>query len=256
MSALWQPLRDELRLCRADGLDVPLWWRDDDAIRPTPALDRLTDMAARVGVPVHLAVIPALAEPALGAYLRGNDGLIALVHGWAHENHAPEGDKKAEFGHPRSDGAAEIAKAVARLERLCGPHLLRVFVPPWNRFDNSFIDALRSSGFRGLSAFVARQTPMAAPGLLRINTHVDPIDWRGTRGLIMPETIIAGAVDRLRARRTGTEDATEPLGLLTHHLVHTEDVWQFTETFLNEMLAGGAEPASIARLTEPDHEQT
>ncbi len=250
MSTLWQPLRDELRLCRADGLDVPLWWRDDDATRPTRALDRLTALGQRIGIPVHLAVIPAHAEPALGDHLRDKDGLIALVHGWAHENHAPEGAKKAEFGHPRPDGAAEIATAIARLECLFGPHLLRVFVPPWNRFDDSFISALTGSGFRVLSTFMARQTQMAAPGLLRINTHIDPIDWRGTRGLVMPAQIIAGAVDRLRARRAGTEDGTEPLGLLTHHLVHTEDVWHFTETFLSEMLAGGAEPASIARLTE------
>ena len=59
-----------------------------------------------------------------------------------------------------------------------------VFVPPWNRIAPALLPRLRALGFRGLSTF--RRSPrraQPAPGLAQINTHLDPIDWRGGRGL-------------------------------------------------------------------------
>lgn len=47
-----------------------LWLRDDDAVAPSPALDRLAGLSERFALPVLLAVIPMLAEPALAAALR------------------------------------------------------------------------------------------------------------------------------------------------------------------------------------------
>ena len=51
----------ELARWRAEGLSLPIWWRDDDAIAPTPALERLLALAEQFEAPLHLAVIP---EPA------------------------------------------------------------------------------------------------------------------------------------------------------------------------------------------------
>ena len=91
------PLDHELDLWEKESLTLPLWWRDDDAIAPTPQLDRLSEMSQRLGLPVHLAVIPKLAEEALAEHVRVRPNLLPVVHGWAHENHAPEGEKKSEF---------------------------------------------------------------------------------------------------------------------------------------------------------------
>ena len=63
----WSPLRRCLAACRAERCTLPFWWRDDDAIEPTPALDRLDALAATLDIPVHLAVIPDPARQSLAA---------------------------------------------------------------------------------------------------------------------------------------------------------------------------------------------
>ena len=85
-------------------------------------------------------------------------------------------------------------------------------------------------------------------GLPQINTHIDPIFWRGHRGLVDPDEIIANLVTTLRDRREGRTDVTEPLGLLTHHLVHTEAVWDFSRDVMQVMLEGGARPADLRAI--------
>ena len=49
VSAAWQKFADELARWSDAGREVELWWRDDDAARPTPALDRLLRLAADGG---------------------------------------------------------------------------------------------------------------------------------------------------------------------------------------------------------------
>ena len=65
----WTPLRQELALWRSQGLELPFWWRDDDAVEPTPALAQLADLSRAVAVPVHLAVVPKFATEALAGTL-------------------------------------------------------------------------------------------------------------------------------------------------------------------------------------------
>ena len=62
MTPDWTPLETELARWSAQGRTLPLWWRDDDAVAETPALRKLTELSERLGLPVHLAVIPAAAE--------------------------------------------------------------------------------------------------------------------------------------------------------------------------------------------------
>ena len=88
----WRPLMVELEVWQSTGLSLPLWWRDDDAVTITPQLDRLTALSDRLGLPVHLAVIPQDADDALTGHILDNSCLIPVVHGWAHQNHAPQGD--------------------------------------------------------------------------------------------------------------------------------------------------------------------
>ncbi|WP_299402538.1 polysaccharide deacetylase family protein [uncultured Roseobacter sp.] len=240
MSIDWSPLHTELALWRAEQMVLPLWWRDDDAIAATSELDRLARLSDDLSLPVHLAVIPAHAEASLATMVTAHSNLIPTVHGWAHENRAPSGSKKAEFGHPRVGANDELQRALSTLRGLFGPSLVPAFVAPWNRLHPSFMQNLSDLGYAAVSTFLPRPSAHPAPGLLAVNTHIDPIDWRGTRGLLDPDRIITDAVAQLQARRRGDVDRTEPFGYLTHHLVHTPDVWTFSHAFLSEMLNGGA----------------
>lgn len=242
----WSPLRRELALWRAERLVLPFWWRDDDAVAVTPALDQLAAMAEDLDLPAHLAVIPAEAEAALASYIADTQHLIPVVHGWSHENHAPDGQKKAEFGQPRAGATASLAQGLTHLQQLFGPRLLPAFVAPWNRLHPAFLPDLAAAGYRIVSTHGLRAAAQAHPGLLAINSHIDPIDWRGTRGLVGPDTIIDQTVAHLQARRQRAEDNGEPLGYLTHHLVHIAEIWSFSHAYLSELQAGGARSTPLS----------
>ncbi len=240
MNIDWSPLKNELAIWRQEARTLPLWWRDDDAIGDTPAFQRLTAMANELSLPVHVAVIPEPAQSTLVDACAATPWAIPVVHGWTHKNHAPEGQKKAEFGHPRADAITQTAMALARSKTLFEDALLTMFVPPWNRIDTEIIAQLAHQGYNALSTYTPRSVRFAAPGLVQINTHMDPINWRGGGGLVSPDTQIAALVQLLVNRRNGRTDADEPLGFLTHHLVHDTAIWDFTQACLSTLLHGGA----------------
>ncbi len=248
MTTDWHPLTTELAIWRAEGRALPLWWRDDDAVAETPELARLAGLAETLQLPVHLAVIPKLAEPSLPAFTANHRLIVPVVHGWQHENHAPEGEKKAEFGQPRADALAQTAQGLTRLQDMFGLAMLPMFVPPWNRLAHGLRAELAQVGYRAVSTFLPRTAAHPAHGLTQINTHIDPIFWRGGRGLVPPDQQIANIVRLLQDRRAGLTDAAEPMGFLTHHLVHDADVWGFTHDCLAVLLDGGATPADLRNV--------
>lgn len=245
----WHPLQDELQTWQADNLRLPLWWRDDDAVTVTPELDQLVAMADELELPVHLAVIPRDADADLATYVRGNPWLVPVVHGWAHQNHAPATEKKAEFRlhRPVMDVVADAQRGMVRLQDMFGDQLCPMFVPPWNRISPEIAEHLPDLGLRILSTATPRKARLAVPGMEQINTHLDPIDWKGSRGLMPPEVLVARTVDLLRDRREGRADNSEPFGVLTHHLVHDPDIWAFTRDILRHLLDG---PGYVWTATE------
>ncbi len=253
MTPDWTPLKRELEAWRDARLTLPLWWRDDDAIAPTEPLGRLVALSDRLRLPVHLAVIPARAEPALATALSVHPGLIPVVHGWAHRSHAPEGEKKAEFGahRPLPEIEAEVRAGFDRLRDLFKDNLRPMFVPPWNRIAPKVETRLPALGFSMLSTFTPRKTPEAALGLARVNTHLDPIDWRGSRSLVEPGQLIAQVARQLADRRAGRADNAEPYGILTHHLVHDTAIWDFTAELLERLMTGPATPWTAPKLKGP-----
>ncbi|MCV6585966.1 MAG: polysaccharide deacetylase family protein [Marinibacterium sp.] len=234
------PLRDELAIWRDTGQTLPVWWRDDDAVAPTPALDQLSRLSARYDLPVHLAVIPEPSTRALGSWLRDAPHMVAVQHGFAHRSHAPLTEKKAEFGAHRPRGAMldDITQGQALLRDRLGLPIAPIFVPPWNRITPDLSPGLAQAGFRALSTFAPRTRPEAAPGLAQINTHLDPIDWKGSRDLADPARLTAQIVAQLQDRRAGRTDPREPYGLLTHHLVHTSRIWDWTDALLDTLMSG------------------
>ena len=229
----WSDLSEELDAWRGEGRIASMWWRDDDAAAPGPALDRLAGIAREHAVTVGLAVIPALASDALAPWIE-SARVEVLQHGWAHRNHAAAGAKKCELDGGRADGAviAELSRGFEKLQGTMGGSWRPVLVPPWNRIDPALIPALPRAGFRGLSAFGPRPAAMPASGLGQTNCHADVVDWRGGRGFVGRGRAIAAVAGHLAARRARSVDPAEPTGLLTHHAVHEEETWTFLARFV------------------------
>ena len=241
MKQQFQPVIAELRLWRDQGLTLPLWWRDDDAIAPSQALDRLLALAEGFDAPLHLAVIPRCAEDALAQRLQEAAHALVLPHGWQHRNHAPPEEKKAEFGAHRPTPVVldEVTRGWRRIEKIFGPQALPVFVPPWNRISPAVVEGLAECGPSAVSTFLPRQTKYPSPNLLQVNTHLDPIAWRAGGGLMDPAALAAEIIAQLIDRREGRTDNSEPFGLLTHHLMHDERVWSFTATLVEILIESG-----------------
>ncbi len=233
----WRALDEELGRWVAAGLRCPIWLRDDDAVAATPALDRLLARCAAAGVPLGLAVIAADATPSLLEPLARHPGAAVLVHGWAHQNHAPAGVKKAEFGdtRPATDRRDDAARGLDRLRALYGPRVLPLFVPPWNRLGADTPALLLAAGYLAVSGFGPRTAAQAPPGLLWLNTHVDLIDWRGSRSAVDTDALLGGLCRHLADRREGRSDPAEPIGLLTHHLVHDAAIWRLFDRLLDRL---------------------
>ena len=235
----WGVLSVELSQWRASGRTPTFWWRDDDATAPGKALDRLLAIAAGLRAPVALAVIPAAAEAALAERL--DDARVSVLqHGYAHANHAPDGDRKAELGHHRTLAVmlAELAEGARRLAGLFGGRSRPVLVPPWNRIDPALVALLPGIAFSGLSTYRARPSAHPAFGLTLVNTHVDIVDWRARR-FVGEAAALTLAVHHLAARRAGHVDEAEATGLLTHHAVHEPDAWRFVERLIAAVRTGG-----------------
>ena len=234
----WDELARECAAWDAAGQAATWWWRDDDAVGDTPALRQLL---ATAGGPIGLAVIPAGLHPGLAAALAAHPDARVLQHGYAHRNHGREGERKSEFPDSRAwpEKEADLRAGMQGLRAAFGDRFLPVLTPPWNRIGPATVAKLQSLGYRGLSRYNAREAERLE-GLVLVNTHVDVIDWRGSRGFLGEEPCLVQFRDHLRARRRDEVEPGEPTGLLTHHLVHDPATWRFLEKlrdFLSNQVA-------------------
>ncbi len=222
------PLGEELTRCAEVGLTMTFWWRDDDAIYPSAALDRLLALTERFGLRPLLAVIPAKASPVLAERLSQAPVDVAQ-HGYAHANRAPRGQKPCEF--PDSLESAEAWRLLRdghrRMDALFGNSWLPIFVPPWNRFADKHVPLLRDCHFSVYSGSVPLPGP--PPGLKNLHSPVDIMQWRPERRFAGIEACMERLVREIAARREGRWSADDPIGLVTHHLVHDEGAWGFLE---------------------------
>ena len=221
----WQDLEDEAASWQEAGRRAALWWRDDDAADAGPALDRLLALHRESGVPLALAVVPALATRTLADRLAGEAGVDLLQHGYAHANHATGSEKKIELGlqRPAMHVLGDLGTGRMAMEQLFGDRPLPVLVPPWNRIAQPLVPTLPEIGFTGLSTFGARKRVHPVKGLLEINTHVDVIDWKDGRRFVGEATALDALVAALRRSR----ETNEPIGVLSHHLAMDDGTWDF-----------------------------
>jgi hypothetical protein len=244
----WDDLARECAAWGESGRLATWWWRDDDAVAATPALDRLLLTAHG---PIALAVIPAGLQPDLAPRLKQNPEAAVLQHGYAHRNQAPAGGRKSEFPDERDLSAIErdLADGFRKLSAAFGARFVPVLTPPWNRIGGRTVAILQSIGFIGLTRYLPRAAE-SLHGVNLVNTHVDVIDWRGRNG--PPGGFLGEAacldlfIGHLQARRLGSVDLNEPTGVLSHHLVHDPATWRFLEK-LRDFLANQA----ATRLLDP-----
>lgn len=231
----WHQLHAELDRWQNTGLDLDIWLRDDDAVEPTARLEQLLGLSRSFSIPVLLAVIPALAGQPLAARLLDEPLILPCQHGWRHVNHAPNGEKSAEFGHhrPLDILLADVEAGRNRFLALFPRHAASIFVPPWNRISPLLVKCLPDLGFNQLSAFKP-VTQQETDGLRVINPDIDIIDWKAGR-ILRPaadiEHDIVARLDELRIARP----LRPSLGLLLHHLVHDSDAWTLLESLMTAL---------------------
>ncbi|WP_350334189.1 polysaccharide deacetylase family protein [Coralliovum pocilloporae] len=202
---------------------IILWWRDDDAIEDTDTLQTMLALQERHAVPLGLAVIPKTATQSLVDSIRDRNQVTVLQHGWQHVNHAPITEKKRELGLHRGLDAAisDLHEGKSRLSRMFGDQFAPILTPPWNRISEEVVQAAESTvGLPGLTTF--NKAPPHKPH--QCNTHVDIIDWRGSRGFVGWQALADIMTREIEDRMVSGSD--EPIGILSHHLVHDDGCWQ------------------------------
>ncbi len=222
----WDPLRAKLDQWQNDGRALRLWLRDDDAVEPTPQLDRLLNLVTNHAVPIALAVIPGKTGKPLADRLSNTERIEVSVHGWTHTNHAPADQKKMELGlhRPIETVLGELATGFATLQALHGSRFVPLLVPPWNRVATEVMAGAVAIGFEACSIY-GPEKPAPLP---QINTHVDIMNWRGGGGGHTPERLVPALIAAL-------EDSLEhgrAVGVLTHHLVHDDVAWNGLEQLM------------------------
>lgn len=227
------------------GHSVPFWWRDDDAIEPTPALDRLLAIANRHGIEVALAVIPRDVHATLADRLAGEPLASVLLHGYRHQNfqNKARGEKAAELGSRRDpdEAIAELRAGAARLSALFAERFQPVLVPPWNRIAPQIARRLPEVGVRALSTF----TVFHPRAFAQVQTHIDMIKWKKNRRFIGWRSAALRFDFHLARRRTNPD---EPIGILSHHLAQTDASFDFLDRVFE--ILGEHPGARFARVGE------
>jgi hypothetical protein len=231
----WNWLGRELDRWHDSGQSAHFWWRDDDAVEPGAELERLLQLSESRASPLSLAVIPAGLKPQLADSLQDYPQVSVLQHGYSHQSHASPGTRKLELGGNRATALLleDLQRGFQVMQQQLGARFTPVLVPPWNRIDERIVTCLVDLGFVGISNMRVRRKAFPAPGLLQVNTHLDPVNWRHRRGFIGLYPAIAILIQHLAARRSGYRDIAEPTGILSHHLVHNEAVWRFLGDLLD-----------------------
>lgn len=227
----WADLDAELSLWRAQGMTPTFWVRDDDVQRPTADLDRLIALCDRADAPLHLAAIPKGLDAGLAPHVNGHPDVWVLQHGFAHINCAPKSERASEFGPSRSldEITHDLVTGWDILSSSGFDRLLPVFVPPWNRVRDHFVDLLAGLGYQLFSFSDPRETQFPVDGLQQFNIHVDPIRWKEGAKFRGEAKTLWNTIEHLVQRRTQEVDPDEPTGINTHHLQTDAETWAFME---------------------------
>ncbi len=246
--SMWTLLEKELSQWHRAGMTPCLWWRDDDAVSDSANLHRLSSLSIDFGIPLNLAVIPLYAEPSLLKAFAGNRALYALQHGYSHNNYAPPGERKMELGKHRAEEMVcnELRRGLQILSDLLAERFFPVLVPPWNRISEDLHRQLGTLGFKGFSTLGPRPNK-TVHGLLEMNVHIDLIDWKQGK-FAGEDNVLEQLISRLEAGRCSSLEEPEPIGIMSHHLVHDDKCWEFLLRLFEYCHHSGVEWTSVREV--------
>jgi len=211
-----------------------LFFRCDDLGWNPKEFARLVTLFARHDQKLNAAAIPAeLNDASIQASIpysyQAAPYLQVVTHGYRHQNYELE-DKKSEFGSARSldEVRAELTKGRAQLaERF--ENYYPCFVPPWNRFEDRFLDLLPEAGFQMLSRD-ERTRKLKAP-LPEFDVGIDLHTSKS------PVRLSAKEIFRELARRN--EAGIDCTGVMLHHCKMTEEDFSILDDLLKEISKRG-----------------
>ncbi|MDX2320192.1 MAG: hypothetical protein QNK26_06275 [Moritella sp.] len=225
----WQMLAEEIQQWSSP---VQFWWRDDDAVANSGALQRLLMLAAQFQIPVHLAVIPESLQASLSVInkVQHSANCYVLQHGYDHRSYALEGQRKIELGG--SQDIPSLLKKLALGQQLLksrfGEQYLNILVPPWNRIADEVASQLPAMDYTQLSVLGSKKQ---AESDFNLNVHIDIIDWK-QRCFAGEDAILTKIISHLREQRlAGLDRNIKPCGFMTHHLDHDLNSWLFISQF-------------------------
>lgn len=230
----WQDLKEELDQWHNLGQIAEFWWRDDDAHRLTPQLEKLVELANKYHIPVALAVIPNQIEKSLVEYCRAEPLVRILQHGYDHINHGKGSGRAGELESHRSRDEVyrDIQLGQKKLKQNF-PQALDVLVPPWNKIAENYIPNLKSLGIAGLSRFADAQLDLSTD-IKEVNCHLDIIKWKKPPYFKGTHKCLQTIVSHLQDKRLGVAEISQPIGILSHHLDHDLESFEFLHRLLRE----------------------
>lgn len=225
----WQMLAEEIQQWTSP---VQFWWRDDDAIANSGALQRLLMLAEQFSIPVHLAVIPNSLQTSLSVISKPQhrQNSYVLQHGFDHQSYALDGQRKIELGgsQNRVHLRDKLAAGQQLLRSRFAEQYLNILVPPWNRIADDIACDLTDMDYKQLSVLGSNKQ---AETSFNLDVHIDIIDWK-KRCFAGEEAILTKIVTHLRDKRLSVDNSNlKPCGLMTHHLDHDLNCWLFIDKF-------------------------
>jgi predicted deacetylase len=194
---------------------VVFFFRDDDAGWADTKLFELIYAFGEYDAPLDVAVIPKAISRNTAARLRAlvetcPQEISLHQHGYAHENHEPNG-RKSEFGENRTDDLqlADITNGRRILFDLLGPTTDAIFTPPWNRCTTKTATCLRQTGFRYLSRDVTA-TQINTDGVCELPIAIDWFKQR--KGIRLAPREIGDSLSVAAVGRI-------PVGVMLHHAI-------------------------------------
>lgn len=232
-------LKAEIAQCLSEGVPIELWWRDDDLIGPSAEFEKLSEISTSLEIPVLCSIIPKQASNNLNL-ITNNSFVRYCQHGFAHLNHETNLQFKSEFGSKRTrdDVMKNILDGQKILQKLDRLHFEPVFVPPWNRYDHTYLSVLDDLGFTHLSCYGFNSMISDSYKVQFINTHLDITYWGEDLAYLRPNdeifTYLTNIIKEHRLRYSQTKK-NEPIGLLSHHRVMKKNDFELFKDVLTTL---------------------
>lgn len=209
----------------------PIFFRAGDIGAEGRAFEAMCRVFRHHQVPLAMAVVPAWLSEARRERLFGSAPIDEDLwgwhqHGWRHVSQERSGIK-AEFGddRPLDRQHHDILQGLRKMESIFGPRFVPIFSAPWDRFCAATVKALRTLGFRGISAPAPLPPGIKIPwGFLNLPINLN----LHTRNQENP----ANDFNRLLVQLGDLQKAGDCAGISIHHQRMTPFAFQFLDRLL------------------------